>query len=937
MKCIPLILLWTVAAGAADFATGQAARVVIGQQTFTASNPNPSDTTIGAVGGIAYAGNTLFVADSNGLGAVPSNNRLLLFQNLSSMVPQPTAELPYNIKCPVCVGQATLVLGQPDFTTTTENTAATQEDLWGPSAVASDGIHLVVADTNHNRVMIWNSIPTVNDAPADVVVGQVSFIASPISAGSPSASTMRGPQGVWIQNGRLYVADTGYNRVLIYNHIPTTNSAAADVVLGAPNFTTYVQPGLAGTGTIANNGNGTNATGATASTMLNPVSVTSDGAHVFVTDLGYNRVLIWNEIPTSNGQPADVVVGQPDMVSSIANNSFIGVAAQSSTDTTNFEQPVLCTTPTGMDPIGNPTYPNVCDATLNFPRFALSDGTRLFIADGGNDRVVEFLHIPTKNGAPGDTLLGQIGGTVDQATNAADSMDTPTALAWDGANLYVSDPYNLRVTVYTPANNVLPYQAVVNSASLSVLATGQVTIGGLIHAGDEVTLAINSTPSYSPDAIDYNYTVGSADTLYSVIAGLVGAINGSNNGVGDPNVSAAADDTDYQVILTAKQAGTIGNTIGYAITLTGGAQITAVAAGSTLTGGGSAAKVAPGTLVTISGANLSAGTASADLTQTQVPTELGGTEVYFNGVKSPLLFVSPTQINAQIPWEFTDGTDADPDSINAYVRSVMSDGSVMVTTPVAVTMLPANPGIFTSNGTQKPEIAVAVHSSSYATGIISVDGGAFPGDLATVNIEDRTYTYTVQSGDTLNSIRDSLVALIDTDPQVTAQVAAIFDRILLHARVAGPEGNSITYSASNSAGADVVMTALSSTLCCANVKGSPLTQGNPAVAGEIITVYATGLGLPAITTVNANLIVTGQQYPVGAPPTVPTPSQFVSATAGGSTADVLAATLVPGMLGIFEVDLHLNTSLANNLSAPLTIAQNAYISNSVTIPIVAAQ
>ncbi len=211
MKCIPLILLWTVAGCAADFATGQAARVVIGQQTFTASNPIPSDTTIGAVGGIAYAGNTLFVADSNGLGATPSNNRLLLLQNLSSMLPQPTAELPYNIKCPVCVGRSTLVLGQPDFTTTTENTTATQEDLWGPSAVASDGIHLVVADTNHNRVMIWNSIPTVNDAPADVVVGQVSFIASPISAATPSASTMRGPQGVWIQNGRLYVADTGYN------------------------------------------------------------------------------------------------------------------------------------------------------------------------------------------------------------------------------------------------------------------------------------------------------------------------------------------------------------------------------------------------------------------------------------------------------------------------------------------------------------------------------------------------------------------------------------------------------------------------------------------------------------------------------------------------------------------------------------------------------
>jgi uncharacterized protein (TIGR03437 family) len=913
MKCIPLILLWTAAACGADFATGQAARAVIGQQTFTASNPNPSNTTIGAVGGIAYAANTLFVADSNGLGASPSNNRLLLFRNLSSMLPAPTADLPYNTKCPVCVGQATVVLGQPDFITTTENIAATQEALWGPTAVASDGIHLVVADTNHNRVLIWNSIPTVNDAPADVVVGQPSFISSPPPGGTPSATTMRGPQGVWIENGRLYVADTEYNRVLIYNHIPTQSGAAADVVLGAPNFTTYVQPTLASEPTtIQNQGYATNATGATASNMVNPVSVTSDGQHVFVTDLGYNRVLIWNSIPTTNGAPADVVIGQPDMVSSIANNSFIGIAAQSSTDTINFEQPVLCHTPTGMDPIGNPTYPNVCGATLNFPRFALSDGTRLFIADGGNDRVLEFLEIPATNGALADTILGQLSDIVDQAGDGVDSMDTPSSLAWDGSNLYVSDPYNLRVTVFTPLPNVLPYQAVVNAASLNVLASGTVTIGGLIHAGDEVTIAINPTPYYSPDAIDYNYTIGSADNLYSVIAGLVTAINSSNNGAGDPNVVATADDTDYEVVLTAKAPGPLGDTIGYSVTLTGGAQITAKAAGSNLTGGGGAAKVAPGTLVTITGTNLSAGTASADLTKPQAPTELGGTEVYFNGIKSPVLFVSPTQINAQIPWEFTD-----VDSVNAYVRSVMSDGSVIATTPVAVTIVPANPGIFTSNGTQTPEIAVAVHASSFALGIISVDGTVIPGDTVTVDIADRSYAYTMQSGDTLDTVRDNLVALLNTDPQVTAQVAGTFDRIILQAKVEGPEGNNITYGGTTTGG--VTVTSLSTALCCANLKGAPLTQDNPAVAGEIILVYATGLGLPVINNVNSSLIATGLEYPAGAPPTQPT------------------ATLMPGTVGMFEVELHLNAGLANNTNAPMTIAQSTFVSNSVTIPVVAAQ
>jgi uncharacterized protein (TIGR03437 family) len=932
MKCIPLVFLWTAVACAAEFITGQAARAVIGQQTFTAANPVSSDTTIGAVGGIAYAANTLFVADSNGLGAFPSNNRLLLFQNLSGMLPAPTDELSYSTKCPVCVGKASVVLGQPDFISNATNTAATQEDIWSPAAVASDGIHLVVADTNHNRVLIWNSIPTVNDAPADVVVGQTSFIASVQPTGTPSATTMRAPQGVWILNGRLYVADTEYNRVLIYNHIPTQNGAAADVVLGAPNFTTYVQPSLASLSTA-------NAAGATANNMLNPVSVTSDGTHVFVTDLGYNRVLIWNSIPTKNGQAADVVIGQPDMVSTVANNSFTGVAAQSSTDVTNFELPVLCHTPTGTDPIGNPTYPNVCAATLNFPRFALSDGRRLFIADGGNDRVLEFVNIPTTNGALADTVLGQLGGTVDQAADAVDSMDTPTSLAFDGTNLYVADPYNLRVMVYTIANNTLPYQSVVNSASLNVYASGFVTIGGLIHAGDQVTIAINSTPDYPPDAINYTYTVQSSDNLYSVIAGLVTAINTiSNNGAGDAYVFATADNTDYRVLLTAKMPGPTGNTIGYSASVTGGAQITAATApGFTFSGGGAAANVAPGTLVTITGTNLSAGVGSADLSQLQIPLQLAGTEVYFNGVRSPLLYVSPTQINAQIPWEFTDATTTVSDSVNAYVRSVMPDGSVMVTSPAAVTIVPAAPGIFTTNGSQTPEIAVAVHGSSHASGIVSVDGTAFPGDIAAIKISDRVYSYTVQTGDTLDTIRNGLISLLNTDPQVTAHRADLFDRIIIEARVEGPQGNGIAYFATNSGTADVTMTAFGSNLCCANVKGSMLTAANPAVAGEVITIYATGMGLPIITSINGNLITTGLEYPAGAPPTAPPQATFVSATAGPSTADVLTSTLMPGTVGMYQVDLHLNSGLPTNLSTTLTIAQSTHVSNEVTIPVVAAQ
>ena len=153
-------------------------------------------------------------------------------------------------------------------------------------------------------------------------------------------------------------------------------------------------------------------------------------------------------------------------------------------------------------------------------------------------------------------------------------------------------------------------------------------------------------------------------------------------------------------------------------------------------------------------ANLSAGTAAADLSKPQLPLQLANTEVYFNGIQSPLTMVSPTQINAQIPWEFTDTT-----SINAYVRSVLSDGTVMVTSPVAVTIVQANPGVFTQPGTN-PELAVAYHASSYAIGIVSVDGPVPPatvtaGDVATITVADNTYSYTALATDTLDTVRDN--------------------------------------------------------------------------------------------------------------------------------------------------------------------------------------
>jgi hypothetical protein len=70
MKYLSVIFLCAAAGSAADFTTGQAARLVIGQSTFTTQDANSSDTVLGAASGLAYAADTLFVAVSKPVGDV---------------------------------------------------------------------------------------------------------------------------------------------------------------------------------------------------------------------------------------------------------------------------------------------------------------------------------------------------------------------------------------------------------------------------------------------------------------------------------------------------------------------------------------------------------------------------------------------------------------------------------------------------------------------------------------------------------------------------------------------------------------------------------------------------------------------------------------------------------------------------------------------------
>ncbi|MCD6094537.1 hypothetical protein J7J39_01375 [bacterium] len=96
------------------------------------------------------------------------------------------------------------------------------------------------------------------------------------------------PSGIASDGKHLFLVDTFNNRVLIWNKLPEDN-VPPDIVLGQKNFYS-------------------NDPGKERDQMNWPFSITTDGKHLVVSDVNNNRILIWNKIPTKNGEPADIIL-----------------------------------------------------------------------------------------------------------------------------------------------------------------------------------------------------------------------------------------------------------------------------------------------------------------------------------------------------------------------------------------------------------------------------------------------------------------------------------------------------------------------------------------------------------------------------------------------------------------------------------------------------
>lgn len=370
--------------------TFQDAVVVIGQEDFTSNTQGRDQESFSTLrGNPTLLDGLLYLPDQE-------SDRVMVYSGVPSMNGAP----------------ADSVLGQPDFATWSPGNGA--GGLYQPGSVSGRGGRLAAADRGNNRVLIWNSAPSGNQAAAGVAVGQSGFDRS---AAGCAADALRSPESALLVGGKLIVADSGNNRVLIWNSVPSSHGQPADLVLGQVGFETCAANDPGGTGSSA--------TAPTGSTLNKPTDAWSDGRRLIVADSGNNRVLIWDTFPTTDFDPAAVVLGQERFDSRGAGRGA---------------------------------------ARLDTPTFLTSNGNQLFVADTRNNRVLIWDLIPGSNGAAADQVLGQSsftcnienvdpGGWCDynwggNLSPSSRTMYLPAGLHLLPEALIVADGYNGRYLVF---------------------------------------------------------------------------------------------------------------------------------------------------------------------------------------------------------------------------------------------------------------------------------------------------------------------------------------------------------------------------------------------------------------------------------------------------------------------------------------------------------
>jgi uncharacterized protein (TIGR03437 family) len=551
---------------------------------------------------------------------------------------------------------------------------------FAPAGVFFVGDRPFVADTSNARVLgydpfdQWADEATAFSPPAKILIGQTSFQAfnSNQLLARPTASTLagpvpnftafpvNGPVGGAFAGTDLFLLDSGNHRVLVFPQQSGVFTAPANRLLGQLDFQ-YNSVNLIEGREVGFSGNGGACGTAFSSGGFALIDPASNPPHLYIADPTNNRVLGYNDYRKVNAYTkADLVIGQTDLLSAVIN-----FPSNSATQTSD----VGLWSPEGLavDADGNLYVADTCNArTLRFPKpFGQPQGAQqranlvlgqntffgqpirdvsrstmrssyglAFTADGGlvisdpaANRVLYFKKPKGgdfRNGASADNVFGQ----ADFSSSLVGTFSGPHQISIDPDDqLYVADTGNNRIAILpvvpTAGDNPPVLFSIPSLGTPFGVAVNQITDEiWVTNTGGSQVLRY---PKYQ--LVILNATPTAAITVFS-------PVGVSLDPFGNPIVAEAATNrvSFYfpAIDSTASAGGVPGRLSGNGANYFG--------------------RFAPAMLASIFAYPTSRfGDQKTGSSGLPLPTTLGDVQVFVAGVAAPLLYVSPGQINFQVP------------------------------------------------------------------------------------------------------------------------------------------------------------------------------------------------------------------------------------------------------------------------------------------------
>jgi hypothetical protein len=292
-----------------------------------------------------------------------------------------------------------LVLGQPDFNG--NNPGRGRNQMNWPIAVATDGRRVVVADAYNDRLLIWNSFPTQSGAPADLSIN------------------IGWPWGVWTDGRKLAASSTASRSVQIWNEFPTQDNQA-------PNLR------LTGQGNIGT-----------------PRSITSDGRSLIVGDHNSKATaagqgsFVWKSFPTTDDAPFDYFLTDPvDERAAWLQGAFLPDGKLALLGRAlHFWNGV---------PESNAQRPALTIQSYNFNggdgSSSVFAGGRLYLSVANSNKIVVYRSIPQSPTQPPDFAIG----SPDICANTLDTnfFITNPVPSSNGVSLFASSDFDRKLSVW---------------------------------------------------------------------------------------------------------------------------------------------------------------------------------------------------------------------------------------------------------------------------------------------------------------------------------------------------------------------------------------------------------------------------------------------------------------------------------------------------------